>query len=475
MDFFAWLEKRASEKGTLLCIGLDPAMAIGSDADPVKTLTDYCARIVDETHQYALCYKTNSAFFERAGAAGFQALKSVIEYIPDDIPVIMDAKRNDIGNTAKAYADSIFGHFRAHATTLNPYMGKESAEPFLDWKEKGIFALCRTSNPGSGKIQLLEVSGSEAQKRVPLYLRIAEEAVSWGGNVGLVVAGNDLPALQAVRNMLPNVWMLAPGIGAQGGVIDETIRFGANRQGTGIIPVVVRHIIEDPNPGEKARCFRDSIRGAQKKGATPVAEIRSEEKILKSEIIGGLIKQGCFKVGQFTLKSGKTSPFYLDLRKIISNPELLMKVASIYSRLLSPLSFVRVCAIPLASVPIVTVISLLTGKPMIYPRLPVKTHGSLAPIDGDYERGEHVVLIDDLITTGLSKFEALEVLRAQGLVVEDLVVLIERGKSARKDLASYGVRLHAALTIDEIIDTLEGQGTVEKAKIDEIRQYLKQS
>ncbi len=192
-------------------------------------------------------------------------------------------------------------------------------------------------------------------------------------------------------------------------------------------------------------------------------------------LVGKLVAEGCFRVGSFTLKSGMTSPFYLDLRRLISDPDLLRLAAEAYIDLLRPLSFKRVSAIPLASVPVVTAISLMFPCPMIYPRLPVKDHGSGSPIDGAYHQGETVVLIDDLITTGLSKVEALEVLRREGLIVEDLVVLVGRGKNAAADLASHGVKLHAALSIHDIIDVVEEEGLAARDKITEIREYLEKN
>jgi uridine monophosphate synthetase len=475
MMFFDWLEKRADDNDTLLCIGLDPSFTMDPGEDPVAKLLEFNTRIIEETHRYTLCYKPNVAFYERYGAAGYEALLKTIQRIPGEVPVIIDAKRNDIGNTAAAYAESVFGHFQAHALTVNAYLGRESLEPFLRWEDKGLFVLCRTSNPSAAAIQLAAMNSPKDGRKMPFYLYLAEEAASWGKNIGFVIGGNMPAELKAVRRILPDRWFLAPGIGAQGGNAREALTAGARRDGKGVIPMVARQILEAPEPGAAAKKLCEEIRAARKKATAGGLAAPAPAKVRYRDLIVQLVSQGCFKTGSFILKSGMVSPFYLDLRRLISDPALLRLAAEAYIDILRTLEFTRVSAIPVASVPVVTAISLRLDCPMIYPRLPVKDHGSGSPIDGAYHQGEKIVLIDDLITTGLSKVEALEVLGREGLVVEDLVVLVVRGNKAREDLSSRGVKLHAALSMHDIVDVVETEGLASPDKIAEIREFLEKN
>ena len=186
-----------------------------------------------------------------------------------------------------------------------------------------------------------------------------------------------------------------------------------------------------------------------------------------------LIDTGCVKFGEFTLKSGLKSPIYIDLRWIISYPKLLEQVASAFLPLISNLSFTRIAGLPYAAIPIATAISLAGGYPMIYPRKEVKTYGTKAEIEGEYHAGETVVVIDDLATTGGSKFEAIEKLTGAGLVVKDVVVLIDRQSGAKESLAKAGFSLHAVLTISELLDYWEKTDKIGKDKIEETRKFLK--
>jgi len=186
-----------------------------------------------------------------------------------------------------------------------------------------------------------------------------------------------------------------------------------------------------------------------------------------------LIDTGCVKFGEFTLKSGLKSPIYIDLRWIISYPKLLEQVASAFLPLISNLSFTRIAGLPYAAIPIATAISLAGGYPMIYPRKEVKTYGTKAEIEGEYHAGETVVVIDDLATTGGSKFEAIEKLTGAGLVVKDIVVLIDRQSGAKESLAKAGFSLHAVLTISELLDYWEKTDKIGKDKIEETRKFLK--
>jgi uridine monophosphate synthetase len=186
----------------------------------------------------------------------------------------------------------------------------------------------------------------------------------------------------------------------------------------------------------------------------------------------GLLEAGCIKFGEFTLKSGLKSPIYIDLRQIITYPRLLQQVGSAYLPVLAKLEFKRLAGLPYAAIPIATAISLAGDYPLIYPRKEVKTYGTRAEIEGEYHSGETVVVIDDLATTGESKFEAIEKLSAAGLVVKDIVVLVDRQSGAKEALAQAGFHLHAVLTISEMLDQWEETGKVPVVRLCAAREFL---
>ena len=191
-----------------------------------------------------------------------------------------------------------------------------------------------------------------------------------------------------------------------------------------------------------------------------------------SSLADSLLSAGCIKFGDFTLKSGLHSPIYIDLRRIITYPKLLAQIAEAYLPILHLLSFTRIAGLPYAAIPIATAISLAGNYPMIYPRKEVKSYGTKAEIEGEYHAGETVVVIDDLATTGGSKFEAIEKLTGAGLVVKDVVVLVDRQSGAKESLAQAGYAMHAVLTISEMLDYWEANGKVAKDKIEATRKFL---
>lgn len=267
-SFFTFLEKRVDDCSSLLCIGLDPH--IPDLREPTAgSARDFCLSLVKQTSRYAAAFKPNAAFFEVFGAEGWTALKDVIDAIQEEsnrmgsmIPVILDAKRGDIASTAEAYAKSAFENLDVDCITLSPYLGKDSIEPFIQKPEKGVFLLCKTSNPGSGDLQDLRVTMDHTQSpTVYLYEHVAHLAQQWNtrNNIGLVVGATHIEAMKRVRAAAPTLWFLAPGIGAQGGELEAALKAGLRKDGKGMLMNVSRSIARAQNPGRAAAELRDQI------------------------------------------------------------------------------------------------------------------------------------------------------------------------------------------------------------------------
>ena len=473
MGFFSHLEERARTIDSLLCVGLDPHPADLDEATPQAVL-DFCLRLINATTDVAAAFKPNAAFFEAFGVEGIRVLAEVIQAVPDGIPVILDAKRGDIASTAEAYARAAFTTLQADAITLNPYLGRDSLEPFLSNPDRGVFLLCKTSNPGAADLQDLPLA--EESISLKLFEKVALLADQWNqrDNLGLVVGATQVDALARVRALVSDLWILAPGVGAQGGDLAKALEVGLRADGLGLLVPVSRAISRATDPHQAALDLRDAIRaGTQAKLAAPVVAHRSSRAQENLVVVAdGLLAAGCVKFGQFTLKSGLQSPIYIDLRQLVSFPELLNQVGAAYLPILNKLEFNRLAGLPYAAIPIATSVSLLSGWPMIYPRKEVKTYGTKAEIEGLYIPGEQVVVIDDLATTGGSKFEAIEKLTAAGLKVSDVVVLIDRQSGAGEALAEAGYQMHAVFTLTGLLDIWEKSGRVPAGQIQAAREFI---
>ena len=214
--------------GSLVCVGLDPDPArfpshLGA-ADGAAAILRFNAAIVEATHDLVCAYKSNFAFYERFGAAGLRALEETVSLIPDQIPTIGDAKRGDIANTSRAYADAVFDAFGFDSVTVSPYMGLESLQPFLEREGKGVWVLCRTSNPSASEFQSSVLGGAGSEE--PLFLRVARAVAqtSCAATLGLVVGATSGQDLELVRGVAPKAPLLVPGVGSQGGDLEAAVR-----------------------------------------------------------------------------------------------------------------------------------------------------------------------------------------------------------------------------------------------------------
>lgn len=232
-SFTTYLSEQITKKNSNLCVGLDISPDGLRDKNAkLSDLIEHSLKVIDATIDLAVCYKPNLAFFERWGSDGYKWLERVIEYIGNNNIIIADGKRGDIGNTAKQYAISIFDYFGFDAVTITPYMGSDSIKPFIENPKKGVFILCRTSNPSAEDIQDLRIGKNE------VFEEVAKLAVKLNKNhnIGLVVGATVPSEIRRIRKIAPKLPFLIPGIGAQGGDLEKSMQYG-NDNGVAIINI----------------------------------------------------------------------------------------------------------------------------------------------------------------------------------------------------------------------------------------------
>jgi len=459
-DFTTALQARVTSIESQLCVGLDPRV------DDARALEQACVPLARAVAPYAAAFKVNVAFFERFGAEGIAALERVIAALPAGPLVILDAKRGDIGDTMQAYADALDRLPRVGAITLSPYLGLSTFAPFLARSGLGVFILARTSNAGSAELQERRLEGGDT---VAEHVARTVAAHPDAARLGLVAGATHPRAIAALRACAPDSWLLVPGVGAQGGDLDAALAAARRSDGLGALISVSRAIADAASPAaEAARLAAATWAGTSSPVESPEARRRSR---LDGELAELLLRTGALRFGTFTLKSGASSPFYFDLRRIAGDAAALAWVGRALAELLRPLRFDRIAALPYAALPLGTAAALAAGKPLIYPRKEAKDYGTKAVVEGPFEPGETAVMLDDLITSGLSKTEALEKLRGAGLLVRDVVVVLERGGAvARAALAASGLTLHALSDAARIFAVLRGQ--VDDADLDRAVRYL---
>lgn len=476
MHFFQRLQEASVRNDSLLCVGLDPEPRKLPDwcldfADPVLAFNRH---IIDLTCDLVCAYKPNAAFYEALGGHGWSTLYDTIKYAHDcGIPVILDAKRGDIGSSALAYARAAFERMGADAITVNPYMGWDAVEPFVRYAERGVFVLCLTSNPGAQDFQMLDGNGR------PLFQRVAEQCAGWNerGNVGLVAGATYPDELSCVRQLVPDQWMLLPGVGAQGADLDLALNNALRSDGSGVIVNASRAVLWSDDPREIAMSLREQINAVREtKRQATLNERRQTPRATndpnKVSLALALHDLGAIQFGDFTLESGAQSPIYVDLRLFVSSPEALALGARAYGDLLTDLAFDRLAAIPYAGLPLGTAVSLQTRTPLIYPRKEPKAYGTRKTIEGRYHPGETVVVLDDLISSGNSKLSAIKPLQEAGLEIKDVVVLIDRESGGREEMERLGITVHSVFRLRDLLDILMQHERINREQRNEVEAFL---
>ncbi|MGB0389157.1 MAG: orotidine-5'-phosphate decarboxylase [Ardenticatenaceae bacterium] len=470
-SFFDQVKALQGKNATVLCMGLDPRphFISAEDREAQNPLAAWGERMLRETADYLCCVKPNIAFYEAQGSYGWQALKQTIAVAHEiGLPVLLDAKRGDIGSTAEAYAVAAFHELQADAITLSPYLGRDSIDPFLRTPGRGLFVLCHTSNPSAHEFQSLEINGRL------LYEVLAQRATQWSERVGLVVGATYPHAIERVREVAPDAWLLLPGVGAQGA--DEKAALAAARDN--IIVPVSRGIIAQESPRLAAKSLRDKLNKARDRAKrAPDLPDLPDLSPLQQRLTEELVAINALKFGDFTLASGKQSPIYIDLRLLASHPRTLSLAARTYTELLTSgeLDYDLIAPLPYAALPIGTAVSLQTGDPLIYPRKESKQYGTKRQIEGQFNPGQRALLLDDVISTSRSKIKATQTLRDAGLQVQDLVVLIDRsGGKADDQLAAHEVSLHPVMTIEAMLAHLVSRGIISHEQQAEVERFLRE-
>lgn len=455
---------------SLLYLALDPEpqsfpVAVSLTGDNNQSfLTDLFAKAkfaIDQTADLICACKISLGLYQSLGISGLELLQQILTIIPPHIPVVLDAKHCDL-NTSTVFAKSVFEDWQVDAVTLSPYAGFDQVAPFLLYPDKTVFVLCATANPSAAIFQEYPTPEN------PFYLQLVRISQTWGTpeKVGLEV-GVMPDMLARIRKAAPERLILVEGdIAAENGIaeandLSQLLAAGLSKNGEGLLLPIPASLFADSNPREAVQKLRDNINEHRLRAiaVNPTCELWLPDVcFLQPEPHRDLILQlydiGCVVFGDHVQASGATFPYYIDLRKIISIPQIFHQIVSAYADILKDLKFDRIAGIPYGSLPTATGLALRMERPMIFPRKEVKTYGAGKLIEGHFQAGETIVVVDDILISGKSVMEGAAKLQSAGLKVEDIVVLIDHEQGVKNKLQVNGYRAHSVLGISEIAQIL---------------------
>ncbi|MFM8675673.1 MAG: bifunctional orotidine-5'-phosphate decarboxylase/orotate phosphoribosyltransferase [Vulcanococcus sp.] len=490
MGFFVQLTEAIAERQSLLMTGLDPnpemlqswAQRRGmANRSFLSQARHWIKAVVEETSPHVCAIKASLGFYQALGPLGLELLLEVRDLVPRDLPLIIDAKHGDL-NSSTALAHYLFKDLGVDAVTLSPLAGQDIAAPFLLYADKAVVITCRSSNPAAKRIQYHPSEGD------PLFLQIVRECQLWGtpDQLLLEVGTSDPTVLGQVRQAAPERVLMLRSIWSEEERLDGLLEAGFNDAADGLLLPLPQNLLVEDDLGEQAAALKGLINQRRERWLNQHPRVEGNSCALwvaepptatspapdaGRDLILDLFDIGCLLFGDYVQASGAVFNYYVDLRQIISDPNLFHRVLHSYGALLEGLDFDRIAGIPYGSLPTATGLSLALHKPLIYPRKEVKAHGARRLIEGDFNDGDRVVVVDDILITGGSVLEGISKLESSGLMVEDVVVFIDHGgqrdRRARERLQAAGYRVHAVLDIETITRTLVAAGrlTAEQAGV----------
>lgn len=506
MSFATKLRAAIATNQSILCLGLDPNPEVmpakykakyDSEIDSeiyhdraVESLWEWMNFIIQSTSKLVCAYKPTLGFYTAMGAAGLELLAKTLAAIPPEIPIILDAKHADL-NSSSVMAKTVFAQWGVDAITLSPYIGQDLAARFLMYPDKAIFVSCYSSNSTAQNFQSYPSADS------PLYLNVVQNCQAWAGQEQLMleVGAANPDALAKVRSLAPERLILARSIWASSQPdtsdsnkpkienLSAILHAGLDANGGGLILPVNQDALALGDPSELVRSLRDEVNQAIAITANqrPTCDLwipnvclldhqgpphansltqMPHANLPHANLIMQLFDIGCITFEETLQASGQIFPYYIDLRRIISNPQVFDAVISTYAEILRNLKFDRIAGIPYGSLPTASGLALRLNYPLIFPRKEVKAYGARRLIEGNYEAGETIVVVDDILISGKSAIEGAQKIESCGLKVRDIVVFIDHEAGVCDRIQKSGYSPHAVLKISEINETLYQSGRI---------------
>ena len=504
MGFFTALTEAMTSRSSLLVTGLDPnpemlrswatSRGLGGSS-LLSQARSWCKSVIESTADHVCAYKPSLGFYQAMGSAGVELMVEVRELLPHDLPLIIDIKHGDL-NSSSAIASYLFQTLQADAVTLNPIAGQDIAAPFLLYPGKGVVINCHSSNPAAKVLQ------HYPNEEEPFYLQVVRESQRWGtvDQLLLEVGTSDPEILKRVRQAAPERFVMLRSLWGEEGNLQRLLESGLNQAGDGLLLPLPQSLLNESDINRQTAALKTRINKIREEHLNTQLEILSQqpteqcriwpqtnranavnqsniernaiENDLK-ELVIDLFDIKCLLFGEFEQSSGAIFNYYVDLRQIISDPALFHRVLDCYAQVLRTLKFDRIAGIPYGSLPTATGLSLQLHKPLVYPRKEVKAHGTRRLVEGEFNEGETVAVVDDILITGGSVLEGIAKLESSGLNVNDVVVFLDHGGQqdtrAKERLNAKGLNIQAVLSLETISDVLEEAERISADQAKELR------